>query len=208
MRTEIMILTLCLAVLAGPATGSSVPTEGTGSSEYEVKAAFLYNFIRFVEWPDETLSVNEPIVVGIVGEDRFVDAFEPAKDKLVKARKVSLRRFEDLRGNGGLEQENRLAIDVQIESLKKCDVVFIGSSEKRYMRDILKALGGIAVLTVGETEGFLESGGMINFVVEDGKICFEINAAAAEQAGLEMRARFMRLAKRIVREGESIVQKG
>jgi hypothetical protein len=203
MRTKIMILALCLAVLAGLVTGSNIPPEGAVSKEYEVKAAFLYNFIRFVEWPDETHSVNEPIIVGILGEDRFGDAFELAKDKLVKARRVSLRRFESLRKDSRLEQENRLAADMQIGNLKNCDVVFISASEKKYMGDILKAMEGSAVLTVGETEGFLESGGMVNFVVEDGKICFEINAAAAEQAGLEMRSRFMRLAKRIVKEEKS-----
>lgn len=203
-----MILALCLAVLAGSATGSNVPAEEAVRIEYEVKAAFLYNFIRFVEWPTKTFDVNEPIVVGIVGEDRFVDAFEPAKDKLVKAKTVVLRRFGSLQEQSSSEDQNRLAVDMQIQNLKKCDVVFVSSSEKKYMRDILKALEGAAVLTVGETEGFLESGGMINFVVEDGKICFEINAGAAEHAGLEMRARFMHLAKRVVREQKSDVKKG
>lgn len=75
--------------------GTQVWADTAASQEYQVKAAFLYNFIRFIEWPEEKLpDSNEPIIIGIIGKDPFRDAFEPIKDRTVKGKKVIVERFK------------------------------------------------------------------------------------------------------------------
>jgi hypothetical protein len=179
-------------VLFAASLAAETQTGSEVNREYQVKAAFLYNFIKFVDWPEETSDTNKPIIIGIIGKDSFGDAFEPIKDKPVKDRKVIIKRFE------GLSQMDKSGKHPQTEAIRECDLLFICSSEKGKLKETLDLLKDRSVLTIADMPGFLEAGGIVNFVIEENKVGFEINVAAAENAKLKIRSQLLRLAKRVV----------
>jgi hypothetical protein len=187
-----------LALFMGPKAQADPAT----SLEYQVKAAFLYNFLQFVDWPEEeSADSNEPITIGIIGKDPFGDAFESIKDKKVKGgRGVIIKRFKSFEDLKKSTEKDKPESDQETETLTKCHLLFICSSEQKNLKEIIDLLKDHSVLTVADMQGFLESGGIVNFVIEENKVGFEINIAAAEHAKLKIRSQLLRLAKRIVEE--------
>jgi hypothetical protein len=163
-----MMLTLPAIFQAGP----------TDYNEYQVKAAFLYNFVQFVEWPAAAFpDAGAPISIGVLGENPFGSGLEKIiEDKTVKDRKVVVK------------------YSGTIENLSGCQLVFISASEQERLPEILKALRGKRVLTVGETPGFARLGGVINFIMVENRVRFEINVDAAERAGLKISSKLLQLA--------------
>jgi hypothetical protein len=177
-----------IMTLSGANLMFGTPTESEMGGEYQVKAAFLYNFVKFVDWPAKSVAdSNEPMTIGIIGDDPFGKAFEPLKNKLVKDKKIVLKRFKGL---NELKQSGK-----QIEAIKICHLLFVCRSEKELFREIINLVKDRPVLTIADTEGFLESGGIINFLMEEKKIRFEINRTAAKQAKLRISSKLLRLAK-------------
>lgn len=148
------------------------------SFEYEVKAAWLLNFARFVNWPTNAFAGPEsPIVVGIVGRDPFGRSLEKAfAGKTVKGRPLVVKK------------------PVTDEELGQCHILFIGVPDRRRVRDIVDRLGTKPVLTVGEVDGFLDEGGILNFVLKEKSIRFEINVQPAKAAGLKVEANLLKVA--------------
>jgi hypothetical protein len=172
-------------VLAVLALHSASPGRAQQASEYQVKAAFLYNFTKFVEWPAEVFpSADAPLQICVLGQDRFGRDF----DDLIAGRIVNGHRLQALR----LSDER---------SAKACQIVFIASSDKREMQRVLQGLKGTSILTVGDTAGFADMGGMINFVLDGNRVRFEINPKAAEQARLKLSARLLTVAKLVGERG-------
>jgi len=194
-KAYIFFVVISLALFAAPISVQA-QDDSAQNREYQVKAAFLYNFVKFVDWPKEKVADgNEPIIIGVIGKDPFGKAFDPIKKKQVKGKKVVIKRFQDL--------EESKQSDEQTALIRKCHLLFICSSEKKKLREIINLVKDDSVLTVGEVKGFLESGGIINFLMEDKKVCFEINNAAAKQTKLKIRSKLLRLAKRIIPEKPS-----
>lgn len=195
----VLALVLFMAAIAPKARADSAQ-----SLEYQVKAAFIYNFIKFVDWPKGKLAdSNEPVIIGIVGKDPFGNAFAPVKDKDDKGRKVTIKRFksfQELKGSNGNDQGE---LNRQIEAMRKCHLLFVCPSESERIPDIIASVKGHSVLTVADTQGFLEAGGIINFIMEEQKVRFEINVATAKQAKLQIRSQLLRLAKRVIEEKEA-----
>jgi hypothetical protein len=182
-----------------------VRADAATDREYHLKAAFLYNFMMFVEgkrfdWEahdNKAGDPNERVQIGIVGKAPFGEAFEPLKDKKIKNRRVVVKRFKgfaELADDDGHAPQQH----PQLEAMRKCHVLFVASSERAHLKALLGPIRTLGVLTVADTSGFLEAGGMINFVIEDKKVRFEVNTAAAGRAGLQIRAKLLRLAKRVV----------
>jgi len=195
----VLALVLFTAMIAPEARADSAT-----SSEYQVKAAFLYNFIKFVDWPKEkTTDGNEPIIVGIIGKDPFGELFEPIEDKPVKGRKVVVKRFKGLKELEESREKNESERHKQIDIIRKCHLLFICRSEKTKFKETINLVKDHSVLTVADTRGFLKSGGIINFIMEGKKVRFEISVAAAKQAKLGVRSQLLRLARRIVEEEQS-----
>lgn len=184
-------------VLFAAPLAAETQTISETNREYQIKAAFLYNFIKFVDWPGEKPDSNEPIIIGVIGKNPFDGAFEPIKDKPVKDRKVVIKFFE------GLSQIDKSKKNLQTKAIKECNLLFICSSEKENLKETLDLLKGYSVLTVADMPGFLEAGGIVNFIIEENKIGFEINTAAAKQANLEIRSNLLRLAKRVVEKNSA-----
>jgi hypothetical protein len=245
--------------------------------EYEVKAAFMYNFLKFVDWPEEkTAKSGNQIIIGILGQDPFGTAADILKDKKVEERNVVLKRIEGFqqlndaaekdkaelteklkaiskssityRDNDGkivikpvdefnelknitdsaaraakieeLKKQGYLLADPsksddikaiietfanrQFDILKKCHLLFICPSEKKYTKEIFDLIKSNGVLTVADTQGFLEAGGVVNFVIEDNKVRFDINLTASEKAGLKIRSQLLRLAKKVIKDGSEV----
>jgi len=147
--------------------------------EYEIKAAFLYNFASFVEWPSSAFPDKEsPFTVGVLGQDPFGSGLEEAfKGKTVNGRRIAVRRGSD------------------VKELGACQVLFVSASEKERAAKILEALKGRPTLTVGDLSGFAALGGCINFYVEGKKVRFEINPEAAKRANLTLSSKLLRLAR-------------
>jgi hypothetical protein len=143
--------------------------------EYEVKAAMLYKFAGFVEWPRSP--AGAPLCIGVLGHDPFGPALEQAvQGKSINGRSFVVRRFKT-----GQETGN-------------CQIVFVSSSERKALRGILGRLRREPVLTVGDTPGFCEDGGIINLELADNRVHFQINLEAAEQARLVVSSQLLSLA--------------
>ena len=178
--------------------------DSTVSREYQIKAAFLYNFIKFVDWPEEkSADSNKPITIGIIGKDPFGNAFDPVEDKDTKTRKVLIKRFKTFEELKKAGEKDKSLLDREIESMRKCHLLFICSSEEKSVGEITNLVKDHSVLTVGDVKGFLEAGGITNFIVEEQKVRFEINATTAKQAKLQIRSQLLRLAKRVVEEKDA-----
>jgi hypothetical protein len=149
-------------------------------SEFEVKAAFLYKFASFVEWPHDL--ETRPVAICVAGQDPFGGAL----DRVVKGKSINGREFVIRRLKAG-------------EPVTECHILFISGSERRRVRMALDRVRGVPVLTVGDMPEFCENGGAINFGVADHRVQLEINPNAAERAGLQVSSRLLSLA-RIVHE--------
>jgi hypothetical protein len=176
--------TALLALLGGGAPGSAQPAPA--HTEYDVKAAFLYNFTKFVKWPSAKAQ-GVTFVVAVLGDDPFGDALDRTFDgKMVLDRKVEIRRLS------------------RVESPATIGLLFVASSEEARLPQALKALEGHGVLTVGEMDRFTERGGMIGLRLAGDLVKFDINLAAVEDAGLEMSSQLIRLARHVIpRRGAS-----
>lgn len=149
------------------------------SPEYQVKAAFLLNFVKFVEWPGTAFTDEKsPLVLGVVGEDPFGVALDALEGQTVRTRAVRVKRLSDTDG------------------IRKCHLLYISTSEKGRIHDIVSAIGNVPVLTVSDgIERFAQQGVSINFILSDNKIRFEINVAVAKKAGLSMGTQLLQVAK-------------
>jgi hypothetical protein len=155
------------------------------ATEYAVKAAFLYNFAKYIQWPRTSAALpNRPFTIGVIGKDPFGPPLDDAmRGQSVQRRAIVVRRF------------------TRIEEVANCDVLFVSSSESGSLPRILQALGNAPVLTVGDMDQFAAHGGMINLVIEETRVVFEINVEAVKRAGLKPGSQLLRLA-RIVKQSE------
>jgi hypothetical protein len=152
--------------------------------EAQIMSAFLYNFTKFVEWPtDRFADAADPIVLGIFG-DSFIEAELVA---VVSGRKV----------NGRELVVKRVATVAEVTN---AHVVFVGGAEEARFADILPALKDRAVLTVGESTGFLDDGGVVRFFLEAQRLRFEINSPAAQRAHLKISSQLQKLAAIVRKE--------
>lgn len=178
LRLLVGLLLVALATFVAPA---SVADEHR-LSEYEVKAAFLYNFANFVEWPAVAFpDPKSPLVIGILGDDPFGEALaQIVTGERIDGRELMIRHSDrpaDLAGS---------------------HMLFTTWTEETELASALRELGDRHVLTVGEADGFTRLGGVIGFVVDDNRVRFEINMKAAERANLSCSAQLQKVAARVV----------
>jgi hypothetical protein len=174
--------------------------ESEASNEYKIKAVYIFQFINFIEgWEfqkEGNKNNNEPIVIGIIGKSPFDDAFEPLMEKTIQDRKIFIKYFIGFSELNNTDKKDMPHPD--LEQIKGCNVLFVCSSEKNYITDILSSIRNDTILTVADMPNFLEKGGIINFILEKNKVLFNINTAAAKRAKLTIRAKLLRLAKKVI----------
>jgi YfiR/HmsC-like len=167
----------------------SVFSQKEEGAEYPVKLAFLYNFTKFIEWPPDSYHApGAPLLMCIVGHDPFSRILESdLGTRNVGGHPVEVRT---------LKPNDKLSV---------CQIVFLPAAEKQQAERIVKGLKGSSTLTVGESDGFAEMGGIINLTIEANKVHFEVNRLAAERAGLKISSRLLSIAK-IVHEPDQTRQ--
>ena len=166
----------CGVVLAGLL---NLTATGQTTDEYRLKAAFLYNFKKFVDWPSQAFkSPTDPLLICILGKNPFGDlVYEAVSGKVVQGRTFSVRQMPD------------------VAQAKGCHILFVSGSERKHLAAILEAVEGSGVLTVGETEGFTNDGGVINFRIEGDHIQLHINVGAAVKQQLGISPKLLSLAE-------------
>jgi hypothetical protein len=175
----VLVSLLCLA--------AAIPTwaQASPSVEYQVKAAFLLNFIKFIEWPPEAFQNEKaPITLCVFGHDPFGGALDDIiRGRAVNNRTILARRINELR------------------DLKSCHLVFVSAAEDKRLPEILNSLKDTSAIVVGEAAGFAERGGGIQFFLEDNRLRFAVNVDAVQRARLKLSSKLLALARIVHDEG-------
>jgi len=171
----VLLLTCASALSTRSIRAKEAPTE------YQVKAAYLFNFLKFVEWPgDAPADSHGRWVIGIVGDNPLgAELAQIISGKFFQGHDLEVKRFQPG------------------EDLHACHILFIGASEKKRLPSILAALSGSSVLTVADMDHFIESGGMIQFVIEDKRVRFAIDVGASSRARLKVSSKLLSLARTV-----------
>lgn len=189
----------CLVLCAVCAVASD--DELTENREYKIKAAFIYNFIKAINWPQERMGdANEPMVIGIIGRNPFGDAFKPIENKTVRGRRLVLRYFEGPSEQNNESSNDREKTTFDVEGVRDCHILFVCSSEVGYIGRILDAVKVNSVLTVSEVDGFLKAGGIINLVPGTNQPVFDVNLTASRKVGLVISSKLLRIANKVIDE--------
>ena len=166
-----------IVLLAGvlPARRSSAALP----NEYALKSVFLYNFCRFIDWPDAAFSgPGDPIVIGVFGEDPFGPLLpEAVQGETFHGRSIRIEHYRNPR------------------DAVRCHLLFVGASEAPRVGDVLAAVAGRSIVTVGETESFVERGGMIALVADRNRIRLLVNPAPLRAAKLDVSSKLLRVAE-------------
>jgi len=170
----VWILTIFLCI-----SGTHLPAQAPPSREYQLKAAFLFNFTQFVEWPPEILTSNgEPFVIGVLGENPFHSFLEElVSGEKVNGHPVSVRFYKNT------------------ADIKDCHILFISRATVQVKEQVIEPLKGRSILTVSDNQDFLYDGGMIRLFTKDNKIKMEVNAEASKAARLAISSKLLRLAE-------------
>jgi len=181
-RAAHCVVRLCALGLAVFLTlAAAIPTwaQASSSVEYQVKAAFLFNFAKFIEWPPSAFqNEKSPITVCVFGYDPFGSALdEIIQGKAINNRGLLARRINEL------------------PDLKGCQLVFVSAKEEKRLPEILNSLKGTNVLLVGEGENFAERGGGIQFYLKNNRLRFAVNVDAVQRAHLTVSSRLLALAR-------------
>ena len=180
-RTLSRVLTVFLVIsfFASPTPFAQAQTPSP--AEYRIKAEYLANFAKFVEWPDDAFAGGEgAFVIGVLGNFRFgVSLSEAVTGKTVRGKKIKIQILKPR------------------DNLRECHILFVGGSDKKHLTEILASLRGASVLTVGESDEFFEAGGTIGFRMDDERVRFEVNLSGAETARLRMSSQLLAAARSI-----------
>ena len=175
MRHLRLLIALTMLLTVAPDARGQDPS---ASSEYLIKAGFIYNFANLVQWPQTAFAQpDSPIVIGILGEDPFGAVIDHA----LEGKKVN--------GRGFVIKRLKSASD-----LNECHILYVSSADITNPGEILHSLKGLPILTIGEMPGFAKRGGIINLVLDNERVRFEVNIDAAKQADLNISSRLLALA--------------
>jgi len=170
-----LIILLCVWLM-GPIMPACAGTEHGFEREYEIKAAFVYNFAKFVEWPENKFkNPKAPVVLGILGSSPIGTALESLENKTVRGRQLTIQPV------------------AAPKNLSQYHMLYICESEKSDLKRIIEHLGSQSILTISDIQDFNKTGGHINLVIRQNKIRFIINSGAAKKANLKISSRLLKL---------------
>ncbi|MGA1844316.1 MAG: YfiR family protein [bacterium] len=176
------MITMCVMAFAG----THVHAQTLYGLEYKVKAGFIYNFAKFIEWTDEHTGQDpNALVIGIIPDTPETDVFFSLRDKSVGGKRIEVRKLKNVRDKG----------------VEGCDILFFDSKDEGLVRESLLIVQYRSVLTIGHMEGFIQAGGIINFFTEEGRLRFEVNLNAAKRARIKLGSQILMSAE-IIREKE------
>jgi hypothetical protein len=171
---SVVLLLVCALLL--PVLQQSAAAQAASVSEYQVKATFLFQFTQFVDWPPEAFPAGQTsLVIGILGQDPFGSFLdETVRDEKASGHTLAIQRYR------------------RLEDVKNCQVLYVSRSEAGRMADIVAAVKGRSILTVGDADGFADHGGVIQFMTQENRIRLRINLAAARAANLTISSKLLR----------------
>ena len=177
---HLMMVGLLLWGWCAPLAGQALAEDllYAAAVEHEVKAAFIHNFTKFIDWPPGAFDdESSPFRIGILGTGNIDKPLMKLNGKNVNKRSLEVSRVRNL------------------DKVSQYHIIFVNPSESRRMRSILRALKGTGILTIGDTSGFAEQCGVINFYLSSGKVRFEINIEASRHENLQISSKLLRLAR-------------
>jgi len=175
MRLARKLFLIALVFISLSATSDEI------SRVYLIKAAFIYNFTKFVIWPQQdAYSDAESFNVCILGDGRLTAAASTIQGKLVKGKVLQIKYITNAGGNGG------------------CKIIFLAISNTERLQKALESIKGTSVLSVGDSSNFVDNGGIIGLFVKNNKVRFDINQLAADDSGLKINSRLLELANRVI----------
>lgn len=186
--------TFAFWIILGASLASGVYAKDTAPQvrENKIKAAFLYNFLKFIDWPqDKVIDSNDKMVLSVIGKNIFGNSFDAISKKNVNGKELVIKHFPDY----------KQLTSAQKDQICNSHLLFISNSEQPHLKDILNLVNDKSVLTVADMKQFLENGGHINFIVRE-KVNFEINLSTAKKAGLKLRAQLLKVAYRVINDKE------
>lgn len=170
-------LALSACAISPPHAAAQLELESV--AEYQVKAAFLFSFAKFVDWPDSSFAdAQAPIVIGVLGDNPFGDDL----DRLVAGQTVKNRSIRIGKHRFG-------------DDLRACHILFISESEHTRVPQVLASLQGASVLTVSDIDGFAKGGGVMQFILEEDRVHFVVNLDSATRAKLKINSKLLALAQ-------------
>ena len=174
---QLQIWLVCLFIL--PVLGMQNPSQISTAREYQLKAVFLFNFTQFVEWPAEAFAEpNTPLVIGIIGDDPFGSYLdEIAAGEKINNHPLVIRRFQ------------------AADDVTACHILFVNLKGNVVLAEIFARLKNTSILTVGDSDRFIRSGGMIRFFTENNRIRIRIDPEATKEARLTISPKLLKLAE-------------
>jgi hypothetical protein len=181
-KTNKILLLILVYTWTFFALNASAESDDLISGEFKIKAAYLYNFLKFTDWEAEVFpDTSETIRITILGEDPFGDAFDRLEGRTIKGKVLQITRISS------------------IQDLDTSHLLYICNSEMERLKEVIDTLKDSGVLTVGESEEFTQQGGIIGFFVEEDAVHFAINLTTAEHAGIKFSSQLLQVA-RVVRD--------
>jgi YfiR/HmsC-like len=175
MRLAMKLFVITLVLISLPVNADEV------SREYRIKAAFIYNFTKFVLWPQQdSYSDSESFKVCILGDDRLTAAASSIQGKSVHGKVLQIKSITNAGENG------------------PCEIMFLAISNTEQLQQVLDSIKGASILSVGDNSDFVDNGGIIGLFVENNKVKFNINQLAAGDNGLKINSRLLELANRVI----------
>lgn len=172
-----LVLFIITAIVSACLVSPGLSGQSSKPSEYQVKAAYVFNFGKFVKWPVAAASPGDSFSICVLGEDTFGSVLESTlAGQSIGGKPVTVKRIAKPR------------------DAASCHILFISSADESHLRDIFSTLGQSAVLTVSDIPDFSKRGGMIQFVLEGDRVRFEVNRASAEEAGLTLSSDLLKVA--------------
>lgn len=173
-RANTFVVFILTAVLAAGEASCAEPRKPT---EHDVKAAFIFNFAKFVDWPPAKSQESATTMnVCVIGNEPLGAALSAIEGKIAGGKKIRIR------------------LEPPQQSLGSCSILFVGDAENEQLGRILETVKNASVLTIGDTKGFTRQGVMINFYMDNKRVRFEINPKAASRAGLQISSNLLKIA--------------
>ena len=173
---------ISIAILVSAATPLSARAEEPLLHEYRIKAAFLYNFAKFIQWPESAfIDPESPVFICILGKDPLMGALQSITGKTVRGRRIVISHSKN------------------VMSVKRCHILFVAESEKSRAKHTISKFKGKSVLTVSDMDDFVKAGGMIGMVRLENKIRFQINLVSAQDSGLTISSQLLKLAQNVIK---------
>lgn len=179
----------------GPARMCLAETKKKVPTESDIKVVCIYNLLKYTDFCEEKSNKEDStdMLIGVVGNDPYGEAWKRIRGKEVGGQKIIIKHFDAYPDAKNTEKTEALA-----KELRKCQGLFVSESEKENFKNIIATVKNESVLTISESENFLEQGGIVNFVMGDKKVQFEINLDAARDARLKIKSQVLKLAQRVI----------